>query len=209
MPVTALARARSVWRPAPPRNLRALAVTAAAAIVVSTVFAVFNGRCLNLVVASSNEKFQLLTEIAKTYRPPSVDRHCVTVEIIQKASGAAERSLRHDWVGESSSLPRPDVWSPAATTWLLLLNQHRLDDGRDELVPPVAQSIMQSPLVIVVHAIALVGLLFHSITWFNLAPQAMVIKIGDKNIPGVVITLMNYIGWVVISVGLIWLLASP
>jgi len=123
-------------------------VTAAAAIVVSTVFAVFNGRCLDLVVASSNEKFQLLTEIAKTYRPVSVDRHCVTVQIIQKASGAAERSLRHDWIGESSSLPRPDVWSPAATTWLLLLNQHRLDDGRDELVPPVAQSVMQSPLVI-------------------------------------------------------------
>src|SRR5207244_158923 len=43
-------------------------------------------------------------------------------------------------------------------------------------------SLMQSPLVIVVHVIALVGLLFHSITWFNLAPQAMVIKIGDKNI---------------------------
>src|SRR5260221_7590273 len=60
-------------------------------------------------------------------------------------------------------------------------------------------SLMRSPLMIVVHTIALVGLLFHSITWFNLAPQAMVIKIGEKNIPSVIIALMNSGRWVVIS----------
>src|SRR5260221_69520 len=69
-------------------------------------------------------------------------------------------------------------------------------------------SLMRSPLMIVVHVIAFVGLLFHSITWFNLAPQAMGIKIGDKNIPGVVIALMNYGGWVVISFVLVWLLSQ-
>ena len=122
-------------------------MTAAAAVVISTVFAILNGRCLDLVVASSNEKFQLLAEIAKNYSA-TVDRRCVTVQIIQKASGAAERSLRRDWRDEPSNLPRPHVWLPAATTWLVLLSQHRADDGLPELLPPVAQPIMQSPLVI-------------------------------------------------------------
>lgn len=135
-----------VWRPSPRRNPLALAVTAAVAVVVSVVIGWINHDCLDLVVASSNEKFELFKEIAASYQAPTVDRKCVKVRIIQKASGAAERSLRRGWVDEPS--PRPDVWSPAATTWLVLLNQHRHDDGADELVPPVAQSIMQSPLII-------------------------------------------------------------
>lgn len=67
-------------------------------------------------------------------------------------------------------------------------------------------SLLRSPFVIIVHVIALLALLFHSVTWFNLAPKAMVIKVGEKTVPGIVIILMNYGGWLVISVALIWLL---
>jgi fumarate reductase subunit C len=66
-------------------------------------------------------------------------------------------------------------------------------------------STMRSPAVIVLHILLLGGLLFHSITWFNLAPKAMVIKLGEKNVPGIFIALMNYVGWVVISIVLVWL----
>jgi Ca-activated chloride channel family protein len=134
-----------VWRPHPRRNPRALALTAAAAILVSGVIALVNATCLDLVVASSNEKFDLLSDIARTYHG-TVDRKCVVVKIIKKASGAAESALRRDWVGEPT--PKPHVWSPAATSWLLLLSQHRKDDHRDEIVPRVAQSLMRSPTVI-------------------------------------------------------------
>jgi hypothetical protein len=123
-------------------------ISAVAAIVVSVVVGWVNHDCLDLVVASSNEKFVLLRKIAARYPAPAVDRRCVSVRVIQKASGAAERSLRRDWLNESLSLPRPDVWSPAATTWLILLNQHRKDDGLAPLVPPVAQSVIQSPLIL-------------------------------------------------------------
>ncbi len=67
-------------------------------------------------------------------------------------------------------------------------------------------SMMRSPLVMGLHVFILGGLLFHSITWFNLAPKALVIKVGEKNIPGVVIALMNYAGWIVISLALAWLI---
>jgi fumarate reductase subunit C len=68
--------------------------------------------------------------------------------------------------------------------------------------------ILRSPLVIALHILVLGGLVFHSITWFNLAPKAMVVKVGDKNVPGIVIALMNYAGWVVVSLLLIWLVAN-
>ncbi|WP_373496816.1 hypothetical protein [Aquiflexum sp.] len=61
-------------------------------------------------------------------------------------------------------------------------------------------SFLVSPLAIIIHVLLLGGLLFHSITWFNLAPKAMVIKMGDKNIPGILIALANYVGWFVISI---------
>jgi len=67
-------------------------------------------------------------------------------------------------------------------------------------------SWMQSPFMILLHVIALLALLFHSITWFNLAPKAMVIKVGDKTVPGLIIILMNYGCWLVISIVLAWLL---
>jgi fumarate reductase subunit C len=67
-------------------------------------------------------------------------------------------------------------------------------------------AILQSPVIVLAHMVLLGGLVFHSITWFNLAPKAMVIKIGEKNIPGVVIALMNYGGWVVVSIAIAWLM---
>src|SRR5690606_28105956 len=58
---------------------------------------------------------------------------------------------------------------------------------------------LRSPLMIILHLIALVGLVYHSITWFNLAPKAMVVKVGKNRVPGSWIILANYVGWIVIS----------
>jgi fumarate reductase subunit C len=66
--------------------------------------------------------------------------------------------------------------------------------------------ILQSPFVIALHVLAFGGLIFHSITWFNLAPKAMVLKIGNNKVPGIFIALMNYGGWVFVSLILGWIL---
>ncbi len=65
---------------------------------------------------------------------------------------------------------------------------------------------LQSPVMIILHVIAFIGLIFHSITWFNLAPKAMVLKVGDRPVPGVWVAASNYAGWIVISVVIAWLL---
>jgi fumarate reductase subunit C len=68
--------------------------------------------------------------------------------------------------------------------------------------------VMRSPFIIVINVLLLGGLLFHSITWFNLAPKAMVVKLGENQVPGFIIALMNYVGWVVISAAIVWLVGG-
>jgi fumarate reductase subunit C len=64
---------------------------------------------------------------------------------------------------------------------------------------------LASPLSIVLHSIALLFVLFHTITWFNLAPKAMVIRMGKTRIAGPIIAVMNYIAWGVVSVVVGWI----
>lgn len=64
--------------------------------------------------------------------------------------------------------------------------------------------LLKSPLMIVLSLFVFGGLLFHSISWFNLAPKAIVIKVGKTRIPGFIIALSNYIGWLIISIVIVW-----
>jgi fumarate reductase subunit C len=40
---------------------------------------------------------------------------------------------------------------------------------------------------------------FHSITWFNLTPKAMIVRIGDRRVPDALVVAANYAAWVVVS----------
>jgi len=58
---------------------------------------------------------------------------------------------------------------------------------------------LRSPLCLAFHAAALGFVLFHSITWFNLAPKAMVVRLGGKRLPDLFVAGANYAAWVVLS----------
>lgn len=62
------------------------------------------------------------------------------------------------------------------------------------------------PVVLAVNIVALVFLVFHAVTWFNLAPKAMVVHVGKKRVPGVLIAMSNYAAWIVLSAAIFWLL---
>jgi fumarate reductase subunit C len=53
---------------------------------------------------------------------------------------------------------------------------------------------------------ALVFILFHAITWFNLAPAAMVVHVRGRRLPGVLIAAANYLAAIVASAFIAWLL---
>ena len=58
---------------------------------------------------------------------------------------------------------------------------------------------LQTPLFLAVNGLALLFVLFHSVTWFNLAPTAMVVRLRGKRVPDLVIAGANYGAWVVLS----------
>lgn len=65
---------------------------------------------------------------------------------------------------------------------------------------------MQSPIFVALNGVALLFVLFHAVTWFNLAPKAVVVRLGGKRVPDWVIQGLNYLAWAVVSAGAVWVL---
>ena len=63
---------------------------------------------------------------------------------------------------------------------------------------------METPLLIVCNVIAFLFVLYHTITWYNLAPKAMAVRVGGKRLPDWMIAAPNYVAWVVISAIVAW-----
>jgi fumarate reductase subunit C len=68
------------------------------------------------------------------------------------------------------------------------------------------QNWLRSPLVLALNAVSLGFVVFHAVTWFNLAPKAMAIRIGGKRLPNLAIAGPNYIACVVLSAAVAWIL---
>jgi len=64
---------------------------------------------------------------------------------------------------------------------------------------------LHSPVLIALSMISLFFVLFHSITWFNLTPHAMPVRVQGKRLPEWMIAAPNYAAWVVVSVAVSWL----
>jgi len=94
----------------------------------------------------------------------------------------------------------------AAYAVVLILQLRSLMEG-----PEAYEALMaafSTPFSIVLHGIILLAVIFHSITWFKLAPTAMVIKLGKKRIPGNLIIATNFLMWIVLSVAVAWLVIA-
>ncbi|MET9517339.1 hypothetical protein [Streptomyces sp. NPDC002994] len=62
--------------------------------------------------------------------------------------------------------------------------------------------------VIVLNAIALLFVLLHTLTWFNLAPRAMVVRLRGRRVrPGSILAL-HYVLWALLSAATAWLILS-
>jgi Ca-activated chloride channel family protein len=123
-------------------------VTAAYTVTLLVALLGLRPGCVQLVVWASQEKSDQLGSIADRYEQtrPSEDLRCVDIKVVLKASGEAEAALARG-VFESNEA-RPDVWSPAANTWVDLLEQDRIVAGLPTMVPAARPSIVSSPLVI-------------------------------------------------------------
>jgi Ca-activated chloride channel family protein len=104
--------------------------------------------CTPVALTASSEKAALLTQMANdfnTHQPETGP--CAVVTVSKKASGDAMDALARGW-DEDVDGPRPDVWSPAASSWVVLLQQRLAQRDAPDIVPDDVPTIAFSPLVI-------------------------------------------------------------
>jgi len=63
---------------------------------------------------------------------------------------------------------------------------------------------LQSPLALILHTLIFVAVLFHTITWLKLAPKAMVIRVRHRQVPGRMVLLAHYLGFLAASWLVFW-----
>lgn len=62
------------------------------------------------------------------------------------------------------------------------------------------------PLVVLLNVVALLFVVLHLVTWFNLTPQAMAVRVGGRRVPALWMLASQYVGWLVVSAFVLWLL---
>lgn len=87
---------------------------------------------------------------------------------------------------------------------LTLLQIHALARGPAEYAE--FQAWLRNPFLLALNVVSLFFVMLHAVTWFSLAPKAMVIRMRGKRLPGLAIAAPNYAVWVVISAAVAWVL---
>jgi fumarate reductase subunit C len=88
----------------------------------------------------------------------------------------------------------------------LLLLVHAVSAGEAEYKEFLSWAA--HPAVVVLNLVSFVLVTFHAVTWFNLAPQAMVVRMKGKRVPGLWIAGGNYAAWAVVSLVVALILLS-
>jgi fumarate reductase subunit C len=64
------------------------------------------------------------------------------------------------------------------------------------------------PVMVVVNVVALAFLLLHTITFANLTPRAMVVRLRGRRVPPAALLAGVYTGWLVVTALLAWLVVG-
>jgi fumarate reductase subunit C len=88
----------------------------------------------------------------------------------------------------------------------LLLLVHAIGAGRDSYLRFLDWSA--NPVVVALNVVALIFVLLHAVTWFGLAPSAIVLHIRGRRVPARAVLLGHYAAWLVISAFVAWLVMS-
>lgn len=86
---------------------------------------------------------------------------------------------------------------------LYLWQLRALAAGPDAYAQFVAR--LKTPLFLTVDTVAFLFVLFHTITWFNLTPTAMVVRVKGKRVPDRIVAGSNYVVWVLLSGIVAWI----
>jgi fumarate reductase subunit C len=65
-----------------------------------------------------------------------------------------------------------------------------------------------SPWLVALNVVALAFVLLHAITFVNLTPQAMVLRLRGRRVPGGLLAGSLYAAWLLVSAFLVWLVVA-
>ena len=85
-----------------------------------------------------------------------------------------------------------------------LVGVYRLSQGEDTY--QLYLSALQTPSAQVLFVVILLFSLYHTLTWIHLTPMIMVVRIGSKTVPPILVLIASYLAWIVISLILFYLL---
>lgn len=63
-----------------------------------------------------------------------------------------------------------------------------------------------NPGIILLNVVALAFVVLHTVTFFNLAPQAMAVRMGGRRVPGTWIVASQYVAWALVSALVAWVI---
>ena len=114
------------------------------------------------------------------------------------------------WVGRRSYLifvlrELSSVFVAWSVVFLLLL-VHALSQGGAAYQRFL--NLSSNPWMLALNVVALAFVVFHTITWFNLAPQAMVVRLRGKRVPRSWIAGAHYGSWALLSALVTWLIVG-
>jgi fumarate reductase subunit C len=84
---------------------------------------------------------------------------------------------------------------------VLIVGLARLSQG--QLAYEAYLRALASPLSILFHVVALAFALYHTTSWFRLAPRAMPIQRGEAFVPDNWIVALHYGAWIAITLGVL------
>ena len=76
--------------------------------------------------------------------------------------------------------------------------------GRGEAAYQRFLELLAWPPVLVLHGVVLLALLFHTVTWLNLAPKALVLRLGGRRLPDAAVLAAHYAAWIVATAVVLW-----
>jgi len=92
----------------------------------------------------------------------------------------------------------------AYTAVFLVVQFWALSQGRE--VYGRLLEFLRSPGALVFHVLVFAVLLFHTVTWLNLAPKALVLHLGGRRIPDRAVLAAHYLAWVAACAAVAWVL---
>ena len=87
---------------------------------------------------------------------------------------------------------------------IYILGIYRFTQGKESYESYVAT--LQTPALQVLFVVIFLFSLYHSVTWFQAAGKIMVVRLGGRTMPPLLVVVANCVAWLLVSASLFYLM---